>query len=102
MTQKRHTPDQVMSGANGTKIITGAATDTFARGFQVNEDATISVLTSQSVNAATGDFEDAADVLENHIEGSGATTLKSGTIVMCRQHHFMDITPSSGSVNLIY
>ena len=99
--EKRHTPLEVISGSNGTKIITGAITGSNARGFQVNEDATISVLTSEAWNPETNEFDDVEDVLTDHIQGGVATTLSAGTIVMCQQHHFVNITPATGSINLI-
>lgn len=91
---------QVIAGQRGSRLVTSAKTNLRFRAFQANGSTTISALKSVTQNT-NGEISDPADVLESHIEGSGSTTLEHGTIIVCQQSYFTDITPSSGSVNLV-
>lgn len=88
-------PLQVIAGQRGTKLVKTSATGIRFRGFQVDQDAVFSVLTSKK------DDDESYDALEDHIEGGNATTVHAGTTKMCQQDYFTGYTLTSGQINLI-
>lgn len=98
MVEGIYAPDNVMSGAKGTKVVTTSFSGQ-CRGFVPNEDTTISALASKSI--ANGVETANSDVLAAHIEGGVATTLKAGIPVFCQQHSFTAITVASGTITVI-